>query len=147
MTDSSDEEDPSPTFEIDEVTRYLGRTHKKMEGTPGEWLTNFDIFAYWNALQDEYPTLYRIAIRYISVPCASSFCERMFSTAGKIPPQCGTESVEARIQLAHNFHVVEANELEDVRVVREGNKLRLKPLPTENDPSDFLQSTDLPDVE
>ena len=70
----------------------------------------------------------------------------MFSTAGKIPPKCDTESVEARIQLSHNLHAADAGcrckRTEDVVVVREGNKLRLKPLPTENDPFDFLQSID-----
>jgi hypothetical protein len=45
------------------------------------------------------------------------------------------------IQLSHHLPAVDAKEIEDIRIVREGNKLR-KPLTTENDPSDFLQSTD-----
>ncbi len=68
----------------------------------------------------------------------------MFSTAVKIPSQCESVTIERRIQLVHNFHVIEAKELGDMRVVREGNKLTLQRLPQNHGSHDELQPFDLP---
>lgn len=96
-------------------------------------LKTFNPLQYWKDLWDhkKFRILPLIAFRFISSPCASSFCERIFSGGGHISSMCSAEVLEMRIQLSHNMHILE----EDCGVVNSSDMgIRLSSL---GDPEDI----------
>ena len=112
LEDEDDILDVSAAPVINEVDAYLTLKLADEEwytsSKPMHWVSSFNVFKWWESHRYQFPTLYKIAIRFLSTPCASSFCELIFSTGAMLPSQCRPGALERRIQLAHNLHIAES---------------------------------------
>ena len=70
---------------------------------------------------------------YLSIPCASSFCERIFSTGEKLPGQCESDTIERRVQLAHNLHIAESG---SCALLGPDLNIKLRPINALEEPDD-----------
>jgi hypothetical protein len=73
---------------------------------PMTFIKSFNCFQWWQERASKFKVLHRIALRFVAAPCASSFIERIFSTGGHLSSQCSPETVDARIRLSHNSHLL-----------------------------------------
>ena len=46
-----------------------------------------DVFAYWNGMKSLFPTVYKLACKYMIIPATSAPSERIFSVAGNVITQ------------------------------------------------------------
>jgi len=75
--DSDDDESNA----FDKVTRYLALLKEVQE---------CDLLEWWKAQVNIFPTLSRLAMKYLSIPATSVLSERLFSDAGLHLSACHT---------------------------------------------------------
>ena len=92
---------------IQEVLKYYDLP--PVPGKPMELIKEFNAMEWWINRAADFPILSKIALRYLVTPCASSFCERIFSGGGLISSMCQGITIERRIQISHNLHLVQSN--------------------------------------
>ncbi len=140
LVDDAYDVEEEASQEPNEIDEYL-KLKVIIESTAMKWVTSFDVFNWWEQHRSRFPILYKIAIRYLSIPCASSFCERIFSTGGLLSSCCSTDTIERRIQLAHNLHILQNG---CCTLLSADLKINLEPLDNvddkhdEDDPDVFL---------
>jgi hypothetical protein len=64
--------------------------------------------AWWKAHEIAYPELWRVALRYLSIPATTASVERLFSLAGAIVSSKRTKLSPEMIEVLATLHSVYA---------------------------------------